>query len=130
MQIDGVTITISDTTKVKIDGNFRMFTTAQIDNDGLIEIGGYFINSGTSDGFINRNNKGELLLKRTTTPTFISGNVPLYFEKLTLDNPQGIDCSNDIFIENELEFINGKLYSPNDFVTILDNNGNYARNYT
>jgi hypothetical protein len=124
MQIDGVTITISDTTKIKIDGNFRMFTTAQIDNDGLIEIGGYFINSGTSDGFINRNNKGELLLKRTATPTFISGNVPLYFEKLTLDNSQGIDYSNDIFIENELEFINGKLYSPNDFVIILNDNGN------
>jgi len=124
MHITGVTLMVSDSIKVKIDGNFRLFTTAQIDNDGLIEIGGYFINSGTSDCFINRNNKGELLLKRTTTPTFISGNVPLYFEKLTLNNPQGIDYGNDIFIENELEFINGKLYSPNDFVTILNHNGN------
>ena len=81
-----------------------MRTTAQIDNDGFIQIGGYFINIGTSEGFINRNNKGELLLKRTATPTFISGNMPLYFEKLTLDNPQNIDYGSDIFIENELEF--------------------------
>ena len=124
MRVIGATLTVSDSVKVKVEGNFRLFTTAQIDNDGLMEICGYFINSGTSEGFINRNDKGELLLKRTVTPTFISGNVPLYFEKLTLDNPQGTDYSSDIFIENELELINGKLFSPNDFVTILNDNGN------
>ena len=123
MQIIGATMKVSEDVKMEVDGNFQLFSTAQIDNDGLIEIEGFFYHGGSSEGFINRNDKGELLLKRTTSPTIIFGNVPIYFEKLTLDNPFGIQNNVDVFIENKLEFLNGKLFSEDHFVTILNDSG-------
>lgn len=124
MRVIGASLTVSDSIKITVEGDFRLFGNAQIDNDGLMEVNGYFINSGTSEGFVNRNDKGELLLKGASSPTFVSGNLPLYFEKLTLDNPQDFNNGNDIFIENELEFVNGKLFSQNNLVTIFNDNGN------
>jgi hypothetical protein len=124
MRVVGATIKISDTMKVEIDGNFRLFGNAKIDNDGLMEIDGYFINSGTSQGFINRNNLGEVYLQGMNSPTIIAGASPIYFEKLVLNNTQNINNQIDIFIENELELINGKINSENDFITILNTDEN------
>ena len=124
MRVVGATIKVSDSMKVEVEGNFRLFGNAKIENDGLMEIDGYFINSGISEGFINRNNLGEVYLKGTNSPTIIAGASPIYFEKLTLDNPQNINNQTDIFIENELELINGKINSENNFITILNTNEN------
>lgn len=124
MRVVGATIKISDSMKVEIEGNFRLFGAAKIDNDGSMEIEGYFINSGISEGFINRNNIGEVYLKGTNSPTIIAGASPVYFEKLILDNPQNINNQTDIFIENELELINGNINSENDFITILNTDEN------
>lgn len=124
MRVVGATLKISDSMKIEVEGNFRLFGDAKIDNDGSMEIDGYFINSGTSEGFINRNNIGKVYLNGTNSPTVIAGASPIYFEKLILNNIQNINNQTDIFIENELELINGKINSENDFITILNTDEN------
>ena len=92
---------------------------ASIDLDGVLMVqGNWHDGNSTRSVFVGRNGIGRLVLNGSSMQ-IISGQPPLVFENLELDNPDGLTLQSNITLEQNLVLSQGML-RLNDFHLLLD----------
>ncbi|KKP38046.1 MAG: hypothetical protein UR28_C0024G0001 [Candidatus Peregrinibacteria bacterium GW2011_GWF2_33_10] len=115
---------LHSTGTINIDGNFLNDVGARFASDGNVLIQGNWTNNGKDSIWIVGNKASEVSFIGVALQT-IDGTSNTIFEKIKLNNVNGIDLQVDATTDSLFSFINGKVYTnANKF--IMSNNNHLA----
>ncbi len=109
---NGANIIITSNANIYIDGDanggFTNSGSGEIESDGKISLEGNWINNGSGNVFINRDNTGEVEFSGSANQE-LGGSQKTAFENLTVNNGNSVYLTQNTDINYNLTMTNGKL---------------------
>ncbi|MBE0637343.1 MAG: T9SS type A sorting domain-containing protein [Bacteroidales bacterium] len=103
--IAGSDITLTNGTLMNIPGDITFIADVEVENAGIISVGGNWKNNATNDLYL-QNGSGSVVVNGASGQ-IIGGNSRTYFGNLSIE--QFVDLENEIHVAGVLQFANAKL---------------------
>jgi len=116
--VAGSDITLSNGSLMNIPGDLTFIADVEVENAGIIAVGGNWKNNATGDLFLE-SGSGSVILNGTSAQ-IIGGNSRTYFGNLIVE--QFVDLENEIHVSGILQLNNAKL-SLNKYNLFIESEG-------
>ena len=114
LNVSGTVVHIPAGTNLVTPGNIMLESNGSIDNSGVIQIQGDWINN--ANGLIN-SSPGEVVFNGTSSQA-VSGTSSTTFYNLTLDNGSGLVLNTNEMVDGTLDFTNGKITTGSNTIAV------------
>jgi len=130
----GTTLQIPKGTLLHCQGNLEFHEgssqSSRLELEGQIMLGGDIINTSLTSTLYHFNHRnGKIYFRSQSQRQRIRGTFPLFFSRLVLDNPFGLELYQNLSLSENLTLLNGKIYTGTHQLRLFNPKTNAITNF-